>query len=580
MIFKAWILLGGMSCFLFAEENLSFCVRKVEAAILLGESDTALECIEHIKEHYGIGSEDAAIFRLQMRALALKKDSGLLWQLWRKAARNMQNELDILEEVAWVHLHEGMQSGNVLQIQEAITAAAATQHKNAVPILLEGLRSPFIEVRLHVLTQIGHYPDDSIRHEILHMLRYERHPGVRLALLQAIALLKMSEATEDLYAILLSEKAHATEKVRALLAFLEVCGPVSEKRLDALLSEKNCTLAMLGCELVMRLCKQESLPVVARFLESKNKDLVLEALRTFAFFLPTTWNGAPLEDWGTLQKLAKDPLPEIALSVARVYLIQGIVAGEALFLQYINSPCVDHRRMAVALLSVSGRNAIPLLRKFVLDGDLCVRLTAMRALLAHDVDVESFRLSLCRTLQDSWGEFILWVPSLPGIFSFVPYQGSLYSRWDMAPEPLDAIARFSLFTVLVEKQSADSLSFMHYFLSHERLVFPTLVKLLQMMPRDEVESIASKVAQSKQSVVALQGMLAQCFFREEESAWLKLQKLYYTLDKSKKAAVLGACMEARGRDSEIWRSFFLKEMQHGGRVLQIRAAGAFICSVH
>lgn len=564
-----------------AEEGESACLRKVEAAILLGDSDAALHLIEHIKTQPWSDNEAVALFRLQVQALALKRDSGLLWQFWQGSSKELQADSAILEEIAWVHLREGIHSGSIQQKQEAITAAAATQHKNAIPILIAGLRSPSIAVRLHALTQVQRYPDDAIRKEVLQMLQDERHPGVRLSILQVIASLKMSEAVEDLYEILLSQETLREEKFRALLAYVEVCDHVSPKQLEGLLSGKDYTLSMLGCELVMRLCKRESLPMVACFLKSKNKYLVLEALRAFAFFLPESWEGVPLREWDVLQDLSKNILPEISLSVARIYLIQGLSSGEQLFRQYISCPNVEHRRVAVALLSVSGRHAIPLLRDFSTDGDLFVRLTAIRALLSHNVDVESLCLSLCNSLQDSWNTFLLWAPSLPGIFSFFPYQGSVYSLWDIAPEPLDAAARFSLFTVLVEKQSVGSLQLINYFLSHKRFVLPTLVKLLQMMPRSEVEDITAEVAQSKQSLVALQGVLAQCFFDERESSWMRLQKLYYSLDKAKKAAVLGTFMEKRGEGSSgVLRGLFLKEMQGGGRVLQIRAAGAFICSVH
>lgn len=567
-----WILATALSISQLSEEE---GVRRVHAHLLIEDAVSALDEAIQLESEY---PDSPLVKKTLIEAFAANGQEESALDLWNRLAATDPNILydrNLLEELAWGVLKKGTQSTQYGVRLASTIGAYLTRDVRAIPILLRMMRDSNAVIRSVAIQMAGAYRDAPLKDEIVRLMDQEKVWLVRLEVMKAAGLLRIKELSDQLQALVQSEKTLVEERQIAITSLLEMYDKVSLDELKALAHSRRAGLRHLACSIATHFEMAEAKDEITHLLQDPHPGVRIAALNAFGLVYHKQMGAKEAKE--LLNPLLEDSDPAVAITAGWAHLL--VDAESQAIAKWLDDFLPENRRLAAAALASLGNRGEVLAKNGLrTSSDPYVKANLALGLLG----IRSSISLGCDTLYEFLEkEKRLWMwdsKSNPLFKVLSPSQVRHNDQVPNYPEAIDQMTRLNLVTLLALVDDPRALPALKTFLQRKSWGISGVAAATLIQEGDETAlEMVKQLLHDPDPNIHMQACLVLAMFGKDESVLRELQGIYASADHEKKLHILEAIGKIGNAQSY---SFLVGVLREPFPILRVAAAAALIQSVN
>ncbi|PIS01575.1 MAG: hypothetical protein COT84_01500 [Chlamydiae bacterium CG10_big_fil_rev_8_21_14_0_10_35_9] len=559
----------------FCSESQVF--NRVQSHLLIEDPYSAL----HESKNFLKTNPDAKkIWKSYIRSLAhlnREKEALKCFSKYKTAFQHEQNT-DLLEEIGWSVLKNGVNSPQYTIRLAALIGAYKTRDAKAIPIFLKMMRDSHAVLRIIATKLSCEFFDKSLKNAINESFDKEKLWLAKIELIRAVGRMKLKDRVKDLTSILEDKRATFEEKHAATEALLMMHDDVSMNELTCLAKSPRAGLRMLACDIALHFQKKEASELVLQLIKDPRPDVKVTALRALGYFYYRDFSKQMLLN--ELKSLFNDSNPKVSITAAWVSMLVDPKYGYPKIAKWLEDPLPENQRTAAAALAACGVKGIAFAQKWLLYAkDPYVKINLALGLIGYE-QLKEICCDIIFNFLNNEKEYLFL-----GEMEQTPFQGIVPSKIRHIdqipnyPEALDQMTRLSLLSILAIKEDHRAKNAIQSFLLEKTWGITGFAAATLLKEGDENSlDIISELLEDPNPKVRLQAALVLALYGKDRSAIPHLEKAYEEVDHSMKLYIL----EAIGHVSDTSSlDFLIYAMQEPFQMRRVQAASALLqCLYH
>ncbi len=562
-----------------AEDQEEAWRRRIHAHLLISDRNAAVsDAAAALKEF----PHSKALQLAYIRALSEKGDETAALEQWVKTTLKFEEErLDrrMLEVLAWGVLNKGEFSAQLNIRMNAMLGAAFTRDAKAIPMLLAQLRGSNAMLRSIAVRLATSYADAPLKEEIARLLKEERVWYVRLDVIQAVGMLRLSELKGELKEIVGNPRTLAEEKMSAIVALVSMYDDIDRQELMHLVQSDRAGLRQLAAEVIVHLNRKQELDLLLPLLRDASPDVRISALNALALMRVDKIGTVSTE--ALIQDNLEDSSPEAAITAAYVLLLLNEKEGSRHLSKWLRSENAKWRRLSSAALSLSGKYGLKLaLKEMRESSDPYVRVNLAMGLIGQRVQMKMACDVIYQVSHEEMNTLWMWDESSNPLFrSLAPSRVKHIEHIPHYPAVVDQLVRLDLLSVLSIVRYPKAQAAVKEFLQARTwgVTGSAAVTLLQEGDEAGLAAVRDLLSDPDEKV-RIQAAMILAIIGSDPAAVKVLQEAYSHADREMKVHILEALAHI-GDASSI--PFLVEILKEPFQVLRVVAASALIqCLYH
>jgi HEAT repeat protein len=517
-----------------------------------------------------------------IRALCEKGDEVEALESWARtslAFKEIDHNRNMLETLAWGVLNKGDRSSQLFIRLNSLIGASLTNDAKAIPILIGDMRDTNAMLRSLAIRFSCKFGDAPLQKELVRLLKEEKVWYVRLEVIKAIGMQRMTAFKPELKQIIGSSKTLLEEKFAAIFALVSMYDEIDPEELKNLIGSNRAGLRQVACELISHLDLRNEVPALIGFLKDSSPDVRIAALNALGLLRVTRDGDKPLSE--ALRPLMKDPSPEVAMTANWVGMLLKDPEAELQLKTWMKDSNPKWRRLASAAVAASGEMGIPLAQKEMKESsDPYVQVNLALALIGHRKAMNDACVVIDRVFKSEKDTLWMWDTKGNPLFrSLSPSDLKHIEQVPNYPMVVDQLVRLDLLSVLSVMRYAKAQEMVKTFLQHQSwgVSGAAIATLLEEGDSEALELVRGLLGDPEEKV-RVQAALILALFGKDPSAVSVLQAAYPNVDREMKIFIL----EALGQIGDAKTiPFLIAILKEPYQVLRVVAASALIqCLYH
>ncbi len=546
-------------------------IRKVRSYLTVRDPRGALKEIGHGLLLYPNSLTLKSLKVSSLGYLGKSKEALQEWQRLYQLDPSILSRRDLLEDVSWAFLKEGLRSEQKGVRCAALIGALLTQDAKALTFLIDGLRDRDASIRWVALQMAPHYRDLLVQQEVFRLLEEETVWWVRLGVIQALGELQARDAGPKLCQILESGEALAEEKQAAIEAFIKIDRASVSWQGAKLIQSDRFGLRALGCVLLALDEDQTNISKLSELALDPHPKVQMQAL--LAIGSKCAEQGSWPFSATKLRLLMEGADPYVRIVGAWLASLNLESWGLDLLKSYTYDTISAHRYFAAAAIGALGDRSIKLAEQIFQDHeDPFVVINVALGLIGQRVKVQEASQAIARILKEEhslwmWDETtpLLWPMVVPGVV-----QGRARTVRD--PKMADQMTRLRMIALLADLGYPEATSLLQHILQQGQWVVSGLAAsiLLQKGDDNHAMDLLRGLLEDPDPKIRLEAGLVLAFVAHDEKVIPYLMQLYEGLSQWDHKLTL---LESLGKISNTSSSLFLiQAMQEPFEILRVAAA--------
>lgn len=543
--------------------------RQIYAHLKIHDARAATEVGKTMMETY---PESNAVRLAYIQALAEKGDETAVFREWNVKREEFQKDRRALEVLAWSVLKKGELSPQVHIHLSSLIGASITRDVRAIPMLVSALRSSSAFLRLFGIRFAAQLGDGVLQEELARLIDEEQVWFVRQEVIGAIGQLRIMSLKPQLVKIVAHPKTMAEEKVKAILALVQMYDGVRTDDLNNLLGSKRAGLRQLACELIAYFDLHNDAPKLNKLLSDSSPDVRTHALRTLGLLQEKI-------EADTLMKLMDDSHPQVAITAAWIACRHGDVKGVESLKKWLFDIHPKWRWMAASMLPRCGAVAYPMIKEQLASHeDRFVKANLALGLVGQRVEVEKASQVIDDFFRDPETGPLMWDDST-SVQMVVPNMERHIEQVQNYPTMVDQLTRLDLLNLLCILKYPKAEETVKEYLKKETLgVTGAAIAVLLQEGDEEALKIIRELLKESDSHIRVQAALMLALYGNDTSALKVLREAYPTVNREMKIQILEAIGHVGTQESI---PFLVDILGEPFQLLRVVAASAIIqCLYH
>jgi HEAT repeat protein len=544
-------------------------VRRIYAHVRIGDPASGAREAREALDRFPASREvyDAAIHALC--SAGEDREALALWEAMTARFPEAREDRALLETLAWGVLRKAEGSPQLTIQVNALLGASFTRDAQALPVLLTRLRDSNALLRSLAVRLAAQYGDAPLREELMRLLQQERVWWVRLEVMRALGLLRMTEAREALAEIAAQPKGTAEERGTALVALMRMYDAIERKELRSLVCSARAGLRALACEVALHLELETDAPELFPLLHDPSPEVRVLALNAICLLRA---EGAA----SRVLPLLDDSAPEVAITAAWAAALLGESEGISRLCGWMCCAEPEQRRMASAAAAALGPLAVDVCAAVLQTSeDSYVKANLALGLIGQRRDVEGACAALLSLLSAEGPSLWMWESRLNPLFrSLAPSRVRHIEEVPNYPALVDQRARLELLSVLSMMRYPGAEEAVRSFLTHQAwgVAGAAAAVLVEEGDADSAECVRG-LLQDPDEKIRVQAALILALVGSDMRAVEVLQDAYALVDRERKIEILEA-LARLGDPQSI--PFLASVLSEPFQVLRVVAASALI----
>lgn len=513
------------------------------------------------------------LFELYIEALAKQGNEAQLWAVWNKYSPKypeVKQKREVLEQIAWGVLTQGVHSSSPLLRVQGLIAAYFAQDAKGVALLLKGMHDNSAMVRRVAIKLSASMRDAKLQDQVQAALK-DKNYDVRLAAIAAVGGMHLHAAKGELLRLLALPAITPEETEAAVAALVEMTEAMDRGEIERLIQSPRYGLRLLGCGAIRFLESKRDIDLIQQLVNDPQPIVRAAALRTLGLLR------APGLGAGANSRL-NDNNPAVAITAAWGLTLEEPEKGQSAFLPWLSHDEKEVRHLAAAALSATGKHGLSLQKKtFYKSSDPFVRMNLAMGLICQREDVGQ----ACRALAEGLSaNSEKWELAEESDFKILRVS---QVRQDEAPgnskEAQNQLARLQILNILAIMQYPETAASIRDFLKERAWGISGMASALLLSEGDESAlDRVEELINDEDRAVRTQAALILALWGRSEKAIQTLEKGYAEADREMKEHIL----EGIGRVGSLSSvPFLLERLQEPFQSLRIIAAAALLeCLYH
>lgn len=554
------------------EEDLA---RKIHSFFTIGDARSALGVSELARK---IFPESEEIEHLYIRALS---DNGHIAEAIDQlgdtsSEENLRKKFSLVEEIAWnqlLHYEEGKEIGVFLTMY----GAAMTGDAKAVELLKRHLGSTNAYLRYLAVRLTAYYQDFVLQGEILRLLREEKNWFVRLALIDTVGKLRLTESASFLEELVESKRASAEEKTAAIRAIVSLHDKIEKNEIDVLLHSHRSGMRELGVALILASEGSEYHGRLYPLLKDSSPEVRAKVLYTLGV-LPVDQVKLAKHSKEILL-LAEDSNSFVAALANWLSLKFDEEKGKRGLSQLIRSSHKEVSRFVASLIRIGGKKTEELTKKLFAEvSEPYTKANLALAMLHQSSDKKRAGEYLCTFIRETKDQIMWEETPMVGVKVLAPSRVRHVPYVAGYPMIIDQMTRLDLINYVCLAGIEDIKPLLRDHLKAKGWGVAANAAIL-LLEEGEIEAIdiVKELLFDKDEKVALQAALALAFYAKDEKARDILEAKFTCSDWDTKIHILEALGSIGSRKSI---PFFMDRMKDASPMIRKIAAAGVIQSLY
>lgn len=553
-------------------------------SLAASEEEAARQIYAHLKIHDARAAVDVgkslletfpkstAIRLAYIQALSEKGDETAVFREWNVKREEFQKDRHALEILAWSVLKKGELSPQTHIHLSSLIGASITRDVRAVPMLVSALRSSNAILRLFGVRFAAYLGDGVLQEELARMIEEEKVWFVRQEVIEAIGQLRITSLKPQLVKIVAHSKTIAEEKVKAILALVQMYDGVRTKDLDQLLISRRAGLRQLACELIGYFDLHTDAPKLNKLLGDSSPDVRSNAIKTLGLM---NIKISP----AVLAKLMEDSYPQVAITAAWVACRQGSSEGVESLKKWLKDIHPRWRWMAASILPRCGTLALPLIEEQLsAHEDPFVKANIALGLVGQRLLAQKASQVIDDFFRDPKTGPLMWDDST-SVQIIVPNMERHVEHIQNYPTMVDQLTRLDLLNMLCILKYPKAQETVKEYLKKETLgVTGAAIAVLLQEGDGESLTVIRELLKDGDAHIRLQAALMLALYGNDPSAIKILQEVYPQMNRETKIQILEAIGHIGTHESI---PFLIDILGEPFQLLRVIAASAIIqCLYH
>lgn len=543
--------------------------RRVHAHLKIHDPRGAVQVGQSLLAEY---PESSALRLAYIQALAEKGDEAAVFREWNVKREEFLKDRHALEVLAWSVLKKGELSPQVHIHLSSLIGASLTRDVQAVPMLVSALRSSSALLRLFGVRFAAHLGDGALQEELVRLIDEEQVWFVRQEVIDAVGQLRIMSQKPALVKIVANPKTLAEEKVRAILALVQMYDGVRAEDLSDLAKSSRAGLRQLACQLISYFDLHAEAPKPRKLLKDSSPDVREQALATLGFLQETV-------DASELKALMEDSYPQVAITAAWVACKQGDISGVESLKKWLVDIHPKWRWMAASTLSRCGKIALSTIQEQLASHeDSFVKMNLALGLVGQRVEVEKATQVIDDFFRDPATGPLMWDDSA-SVRMIVPNRAQHIEQVQNYPTMVDQLTRLDLLNMLCILKYPKAQETVKEYLKKETLeIAGAAIAVLLQEGDEEALKIIRELLNEKETHIRMQAALMLALYGNDPSAVRVLREAYPGTDRETKIQILEAIGHVGTQESI---PFLVDILGEPFQLLRVVAASAIIqCLYH
>ena len=552
-------------------------LRRIRLHMIIGDYLSAKKEAKLAKEKFPDSFE---VQEAYIKALAKRGDEEEFISILKKFVKKHDVKTidrSLFEEVAWQVLDKGIHASQQHVRFTSLIGAYLTRDVRAVKYLLKMMDDSNAIIRSLAVKLSCDYQDAPIKEKIKQLLEKEKLWLVRLEILRAMGIMKITDKKEVLKKLLLSDRTSLEEKAYAIEALVNIYEDVEEKELKTLFESNRYALRCLGIEIAIHLEKENVKQHILDLCQDKHVEVRLSALRCFNAYLYDICSKEEREKY--IKPLLEDIHPLVAITASWVYFPFDEKISLGKIKKWLKDPSSEYRRFAAAALAHSGQKVVSEMISLIdTTDDIFVKANLAMGLIGQKAyskkacdEIFSFLEKENNTLlmeEEGKMPFLVLGPSRVRHLDHIPNY----------PEAVDANCRLKLISLLAMRQDERATNLIKSFLKSRRWGISAIAaSLLMQEGNQEAMERIKQLLEDDDINVKIQAALVLSLYGKDNSAMPVLQKTYFQAEHERKMQILQA-MGFIAEENDY--QFFVDVLDEPFQLLRVIDASSFIQSLH
>lgn len=545
----------------FLLEDSFSALKEAEKGLKLYPSSLEINC-SYLKALIGCGSDSEAIKMLNTLPANLS---------------SLKGNTQLLEDISWGILKKGLNSTQYTTRLSSLIGVFFTHDARAVGVLNNLMSDSNAILRSVAVTLAASYKDDIIKDKIASLLETEKVWLVRLEVLKAIGLMKISEKAESLKNILKDNKATFQERALSINALVDIYDSIDQPELNLLLDSPYAGFRSLGCELGTRFKVKEVKDKILNLVFDPRSDVRISALNAIVLFYKDEIDQSKLIK--TLGEVYKDSNPFVAITAAWAGLIIDKEKGSFHLQRWLFDKYAENRRFAAAALAQAGIHGVELGKHVLTNSeDPFVKANIALGLIGQREstrDCCDILYSFIQSKKQMW----MWESSQNSLFKILsPSEIRHLDQLPNYPEAIDQVVQLNILSMLAILEDPRAQEAIKSFLKRKTWGITGLAAITLLQEGDEESlNLLRTLLKDKDKYVRIQAALALAIIGKDKCAFPVLEEAYFSADHELKLNILGAIAHISNKEAF---PFLLKVLEEPFQILKVAAASAIIQAVN
>ena len=563
---KKWLFVLPLLFGFTSEEQ---AVRHIYAHLKIHDAQKGAEVAHSLLQQFPESNEVRLAY---IEALAQKGDEAAVFREWNHKRDDYLKDRHALEVLAWSVLKKGELSPQVHIHLSTLIGAAITRDVRAIPMLVSALKSSSAHLRLFGVRFASELGDGVLQEELARLIEEEEVWFVRQEVIDAIGRLRIMHLKPALIKIVANPKTLAEEKVRAILALVQMYDGVRQGDLHDLLKSKRAGLRQLACELISYFELLDETPHLFKLLKDSSPDVRCYALRTLSLLQQKIPDDL-------LDKLRVDSHPQVAITAAWASCRLGQTAGVDTLKTWLFDIHPRWRLMAAAILPRCGKIAYPLIQEnLTTHEDPFVRVNLATGLVGQRIDVEKASQIIDTFFRDPETGPLMWDDST-AVQILIPNIEHHIVQVQNYPMIVDKMTRLDLLNLLCILKYPKAQETVKEYLKKSTVgVTGAAIALLLQEGDEEALHVIRQLLREPDMHIRTQAALMLALFGTDPEAVKVLQEVYPGAPRETKIQILEAIGHVGSQESI---PFLVDILAEPFQLMRVVAASAIIqCLYH
>lgn len=256
-------------------------LRRVEAHLLLDDASSALQEAKDLVTAFPDSQEARGALVRAFAAGGNEKEALEVWNTLADADPDLLSNRNLLEELSWGVLKNGIDSTQYGVRLAALIGAYLTRDVRAIPVLKKMMRDSNAVVRSVAIQMASDYRDAPLKDEITRMMHEEKVWMVRLELIKAVGAMRMKALAPQLSQLVQSDRTTYEERQFATRALLAMYDQISLEEWKLLAKSNRAGMRYLACSIAEHFQMDGVLEEICHLIRDSHPDVRIAALNAF-----------------------------------------------------------------------------------------------------------------------------------------------------------------------------------------------------------------------------------------------------------------------------------------------------------